>query len=372
MLVQTIFTNPKYVLKAIAKFGFWLMGGYIGVLFISPFIAASLMQIVYIASGSRPGGTPVPTMKEVPPLNEDRDKEEIIRRKLDPSRPLLKRIAQESISYTSGLTAILLQIAHPGVGKGVGRHSNFSTRLVERTQNTGIFINVMIFGTEAEKTAFRNFVTLAHQYVNDKRTTNKTNGNNNTYDALDPHLQLWVAATMYQTMITKYESVFPPLSPSQHEQVYQEFSIFGTALQLPLSLWPESRTAFQKYWNRELAALRVPAEAVKVAQDIFHPRYSRLPKTLAPILFFRRPMDMAMAIEELPEHVRRGFGLRSTWWSRGRYRAVMGFHRLTYRLYPESVRTWQRDYYMWLMRRRFAGKGMTRNGRVVSLEALQG
>ncbi|KAK2756248.1 hypothetical protein FQN53_008716, partial [Emmonsiellopsis sp. PD_33] len=300
MLVQTILSDPKHVLKVIAKFGLWSIGGYIGVLFISPFIAASLMQIVYIATGSRPGGTPVPNMKEVPPLNEARDKEEITRRKLDPSRPLLKRIAQESISYTSGLTAVLLQIAHPGVGKGVGRHSNFSTRLVERTQNTGIFINVMIFGTEAEKTAFRNFVTLAHQYVNDKRTTKPNT--NPSYDALDPTLQLWVAATMYWTMIHKYESVFPPLTPAQHEQVYQEFSIFGTALQVPLSLWPSNRAAFQKYWDRELAALRVPAEAVKVAQDLFRPRYSKLPRTLAPILFFRRPMDMAMATEELPEH----------------------------------------------------------------------
>ncbi|PGH15322.1 hypothetical protein AJ79_02487 [Helicocarpus griseus UAMH5409] len=364
MYIQTLVTDPSHVLKLISKIGLWTVGGYIGVLFVSPFVAAGLVQVAYLATGTRPGGTPVTPMREVPPLNSERDREEIIKRKLDTNLPLLKKVAQESVSYTSGLTAVLLQIAHPGVGKGVGRHSNFSTRLLERTQNTAIFINVMVFGTEAEKTAFRNFVTLAHQHVNGKRS-------GQPYDAMDPQLQLWVAATMYKTMLEKYETVFHPLSEAERDQVYQEFSTFGTVLQVPLSLWPENREAFDKYWDKELVSLRVPTEAVRVAQDLFYPRYSKLPSVLAPILFFRRPMDMAMATEELPEHVRHDFGLKSTFWTRTRYEALMAFYKLTYKVYPESVRTWQRDYYLWMMRQRFAKKGMTRNGKPISFESLE-
>lgn len=303
-------------------------------------------------------------MKEVPIFNMERDGAEIKKRNLDPNLPLLRRVAQESISYASGLTAVLLQIAHPGVGKGVGRHSNFSSRLLERTQNTGIFIHVMIFGTDAEKNAFRNFVTLAHQYVNDKRTKN-------TYDALDPDLQLWVAATMYYTMIRMYESAFGPMSDADAEQVYQEFSIFGTALQVPLAMWPENRAAFAKYWEREVAKLRVPEEAIKVSRDLFNPRYGKLPAHLAPILFFRRPMDIVVATEELPAHVRRDFGLRSTVWTRAQYALLGLFNKVTYRLYPQAVRTWHKDYYMWLMRQRFAKDGMTRNGKAIPLKRLE-
>lgn len=303
-------------------------------------------------------------MKHVPIFNSERDGDEILKRNLDPALPLLRRVAQESICYASGLTAVLLQIAHPGVGRGVGRHSNFSTRLLERTQNTGIFIHVMVFGSDAEKNAFRNFITMAHRHVNDGRTKN-------SYDALDPALQLWVAATMYATMIRMYESAFGALSEPDRDQVYQEFSIFGTALQVPLAMWPADRAAFRKYWDAEVARLEVPVEAIRVSRDLLRPRYGRLPARIVPILFFRGPMDRAVATEELPGHVRRAFRLQSTVWTRAHYAVLVAFNRLTYRLYPESVRTWHKDYYMWLMRERFAKKGMTRSGKVIPLKMLE-
>ncbi|KAL1956441.1 hypothetical protein VTO42DRAFT_7328 [Malbranchea cinnamomea] len=364
MISEVLWAKTSLVLRALPAITLWAVAAYFGILFISPFIIAIILRVAFLATRSPPGGTPVPGMKTVPPFNLERDRDEITRRKLDSNLPILKRIAAESISYASGLTAVLLQIAHPGVGKGVGRHSNFSTRLLERTQNTGIFINVMVFGTDAEKNAFRNFVTMAHQYVNDKRTKN-------TYDALDPELQLWVAATMYVTMLKSYETVFGPLSEEERDQVYQEFSIFGTALQVPLSMWPENRAAFQQYWNQEVAKLRVPDEAVRVSRDLFHPRYSKVPAQLALILFFKRPLDIAVATEELPEHVRHGFRLKSTLWTRWQYAVLTAFNKLTYRLYPQWVRAWHKDYYLWLMRQRFAGNGMTRNGKVIPLQTLE-
>ncbi|ODH52224.1 hypothetical protein GX48_01540 [Paracoccidioides brasiliensis] len=364
MFVKMLFADPIYVLKLISKIGLWTAGGYVGILFISPFVAGSLLRIAYLVTGTRPGGPPLSTMKNVPSFNSGRDCEEINKRKLNTDLPLLKRVVQESVSYTSGLTAVLLQIAHPGIAKGIRKHSNFRTRLLERTQNTAIYINVMAFGSETEKIALRNFVNLAHRKVNDNRTEN-------TYDSMDPQLQLWVAATIYMTMLDKYESIFCRLSELERDQVYQEFSTFGTMLQVPLSLWPENRTAFQRYWDRQIADLRVPDDALHVAQDIIHPKYVNIPHILAMILFFRHPLEMAIATEELPERVREGYGLKSTWWSRIRYAALIAFYKLTYNLYPESVRTWQRDYYLWMMRQRFAKKGKSRNGRPISFEALE-
>ncbi|PGH28779.1 hypothetical protein GX50_08479 [[Emmonsia] crescens] len=360
MFAESLLTDSCHAVKFLFKIAVLTVVGYIGMLFFSPFVAAGLAQVAYLMARTRPGGTPLSGMEEAGPLISESAHEEVMKRKLDTNLTLLKKVVQESASYTSVLTAVLLQIAQPGVGKGAGRHSTFSTRQSERTLNTAIFINVMAFGTDAEKITFRNFVTIAHQHVNDNRAKQ-------TYDAMDPQLQLWIAAVTYVTMVDKYETIARPFSEAERDQVYQQFSIFPTALQVPLSMWPENRPAFQKYWNRELAGLRPPEEAVRIAQGLFSPEYTKLPLALAVIIFFRHALDMAIATEELPEHIRHSFGLKSTWWSRARYAALIMFYKLTYPLYPEPVRTWQKDYYLWVMRQRFAKKGLARNGKL-SLE----
>lgn len=51
----------------------------------------------------------------------------------------LERIIIESASYTGGITAVLQQIAHPDVARGVARHSNFLHRPAEHNDNTATF-----------------------------------------------------------------------------------------------------------------------------------------------------------------------------------------------------------------------------------------
>lgn len=319
---------------------------------------------MFLVRGSPVGGTPLAGKKDLRAFISDEDAAEMKRRNIDPELPLLRRIGAESVAYASGLTAVLLQIAQDGVGKGVGRHSNFSTRLVERSQNTAIFIYVMIFGNNTERQLFRTFVTMAHKNVNDKRTKN-------SYDATDPELQLWVAATMYYTMLDNYEKVFGKLSPQDREQAFQEFSIFGTSLQVPMSMWPKNTAEFQVYWDDMIANLKVPAEAFKTTRDLFQPKYSKLPFGLAVLLAFTRPLNIAVASEELPPHVAAQFGLRSTWRTALLYNLLGGFRKYTFPWYPAWVRQWQKDYYMWMMRERMTKKGLTRNGRHIPTDLLE-
>ncbi|KLJ10590.1 hypothetical protein EMPG_14040 [Blastomyces silverae] len=364
MLVDLILTGSRHALRFFLAISLSTVVGYVGILFLSPFIAAGLVQVLYLMSRTPPGGTPLSGMPHAGPLIPETAHEEVMKRNLDTKFTLLRKVVQESASYTSVLTAVLLQLAQPGVGKGAGKHSTFSSRHAERTLNTAIYLNVMAFGTEAEKIAFRNFVTIAHKHVNDNKT-------NRSYDAMDPQLQLWIAAVAYVTMIDKYETIVGPFSEKERDQVYQQFSIFPTALQVPLSMWPENRSAFKQYWDRELARIRPPEEAVHIAQGLFQPKYTSLSCALAVIVFFRHSLDMAIATEELPEHLRRCYGLKSTWRSRARYAFLIAFYKLTYPLYPKPVRTWQRDYYLWVMRQRFVKSGLARNGKL-SLEALSG
>ncbi|EQL33666.1 hypothetical protein BDFG_04406 [Blastomyces dermatitidis ATCC 26199] len=149
-----------------------------------------------------------------------------------------------------------------------GRHSTFSTRHAERTLNTAIYLNVMAFGTETEKIAFRNFVTTTLKPVNDNKT-------NQSYDAMDPQLQLWIAVVAYVTMIAKYETIVGPFSEEERDQVYQQFSIFPHRPSSPTIHVAGKRLSFQTRRKNCLPMLRTQEHVVvKSSIDV-----SSLPET---------------------------------------------------------------------------------------------
>lgn len=63
----------------------------------------------------------------------------------------MKTIVGESISMEGGAAAVLLQIAHPMVGKGVAAHSSFTYRRIERARRSIFYDYCMTFGTPEEK-----------------------------------------------------------------------------------------------------------------------------------------------------------------------------------------------------------------------------
>ena len=65
-----------------------------------------------------------------------------------------------------------------------------------------------------------------------------------TYSALDPKLQLWVAATGFGTAMIYRDMAGWYTSPEDQEQLLQEFSTVGTGLQVPLSMWPRTVVSF--------------------------------------------------------------------------------------------------------------------------------
>ena len=99
----------------------------------------------------------------------------------DNSRESLKpsKIVQEAIILAGGAVAILLQVAEPGVGKGVDNHSNFAYRPIDRLRTTMTYIYCMVYGTEEEKESIINLVHKAHAAVQGP-----------DYSADDPKLQV--------------------------------------------------------------------------------------------------------------------------------------------------------------------------------------
>lgn len=247
----------------------------------------------------------------------------------------IQKIIQEAIIIAGGAAAILLQVAEPGVAKGVHTHSNFAYRPMDRLRTTMTYVYCMTCGSETERQAVVKMVHQAHSSVK-----------SSDYSADDPELQLWVAATLYSVGVEIYERIFGALSPEESEQIYSEYSILATSLRVPASLWPENRQAFGKYWEQKIETVQITHEAKQVAQDLL--RNKKLPLHIRAALPFVRLVTSEM----LPKRIRDEYGLKSSRLRTGTYRFIIGTTKVTYPHLPRWVRTYPMKYYLKDMRRR--------------------
>lgn len=246
----------------------------------------------------------------------------------------MHRIVREGAVLAGGARAILLQIANPGVGEGVSRHSDFAYRPLDRLRTTLTYIFCVTYGTEREVEVITKLVTQAHAKVRGPG-----------YNALDPELQLWVAATLYDTATLLYERIFGPLDDETAERIYQEYALLGTALQVPPSLWPADRKAFRKYWDEMVATAEVTDHARAVAHDLLHNKSA--PPWLRAALPFVRFITTGM----LPPSLRCEYGLSWDERKQRRYDLLMDGVALVYPRLPMVLRELPKTYYLRKMRK---------------------
>jgi uncharacterized protein (DUF2236 family) len=235
-------------------------------------------------------------------------------------------MAPESVLLAGAGRAILLQLAHPAVGHGVARHSDFIQDPMKRLHGTLMYIYALTNGTPAQAAAARAWVDTAHEPV---RSPAAEGGRRPGYDARDPELQLWVAATLYDSAIAVYDAVFPPLDAGEAEEIYHQYAALGTALQVPGGMWPASRAAFARYWERASAELSVDATVRAVGRELLAARNApRWARALMPLV---RLLTTGL----LPLEIRRQYGLR---WSRLHDAAFTATMRLVAGVYPRLPR----------------------------------
>jgi uncharacterized protein (DUF2236 family) len=241
----------------------------------------------------------------------------------------LAEIGDEAILLAGGGRAILLQLANPAVGHAVADHSNFAADPLRRLRNTLTFVYALVYGTEGQKARMTAMVNAAHASVRSPE-----------YDAADARLQLWVAATLYDTAIRIHERVFGPLDGAEAEGVYREYAIVGTALGMPAELWPADRAAFRVYWDATLVTLTVDDTVRGVARQLLQP-------TTGPA-WMRAAMPIARLATAglLTAELRQAYGL--PWGTRRerRYERLMTLTAAVYPRMPLRLRHWPRDHYL--------------------------
>ncbi len=187
------------------------------------------------------------------------------------------QLYRESLTLTGGVRALLLQVAHPAVADGVARFSNFKSDPLGRGYRTFAAMAMIYFGskTQAKQTAQR--LWRMHSAIRGEAP--------NAYSANDPHLLLWVLATLTDTTLQVHKRMLlPDLPPDWQERFYEESKVAARLLGIPESVYPSDLQTFERYFRSMLEGdlLGSTDTCREVAQSIvLHPR---APKKLANLL----------------------------------------------------------------------------------------
>jgi uncharacterized protein (DUF2236 family) len=252
------------------------------------------------------------------------------------SRPLrIADVSAEAILLAGGAHAILLQLANPAVGHGVAEHSDFADRPLDRLRGTLTYLYVIGFGTQDEIARVAREVGRAHAPVRSA-----------TYDARDPGLQLWVAATLYVGAVQMYELVFGALGQDDAQALLDDSAAIATTLGVPRSQWPATPAAFAEYWQRCERDLRVDDLARGVASALLHPRSG--PWWFRLVMPQVRVVTAGLLSPELREAYRLPLHEK-------RFRRFVRFARIVYPRLPRLIRHAPKRHYLRVFRSGAAG-----------------
>jgi uncharacterized protein (DUF2236 family) len=205
----------------------------------------------------------------------------------------VRRVHREGVLLLGGGRALLLQIAHPAVARGVAEHSSYATQRWQRLMRTLRPMFAIAFGDAGQAREAAAGVNRAHEQVRGPE-----------YDARDPDLLLWVLATLIDTTLEMHARFLRPLRPQEAEAYYADMRRVGQLLQIPAGDLPPDLAAFRAYFEATLASLEVSDVARGIADDL-----TRLTPLTVPAI---GPLRL-LAAGTLPPAVREQYGLA---WSR--------------------------------------------------------
>eukprot|EP00010_Vexillifera_abyssalis_P004824 CAMPEP_0201556712 /NCGR_PEP_ID=MMETSP0173_2-20130828/57352_1 /ASSEMBLY_ACC=CAM_ASM_000268 /TAXON_ID=218659 /ORGANISM="Vexillifera sp., Strain DIVA3 564/2" /LENGTH=255 /DNA_ID=CAMNT_0047969159 /DNA_START=146 /DNA_END=910 /DNA_ORIENTATION=+ len=188
------------------------------------------------------------------------------------------KIVRESIIFGGGGRASLLQLAHPFIATAIDRKSALGEYGVsQRFYGTFKWMFRMVFGNRKSALQASAVVRKMHNRIVGRFTQEDHQGMihfpvGSEYLANSRAAQVWVWATLFDSMILQYEMFVQHLTDAQCELIYaQQFSyllLFGLR---PTDIPPNYR-AFRAYcagmWHSDILACGPPAH--RVSSYLFH------------------------------------------------------------------------------------------------------
>jgi uncharacterized protein (DUF2236 family) len=253
---------------------------------------------------------------------------------------MARQIHRERILLAGWGRAILLQIAHPKVARGVAEHSGFATEpwgRLRRLHRTLAAMLDLTFGAEKEAAAAAARINARHDGIHG-RLVEPAGGEpaGAPYSAHDPELLTWVHATLLESFLLVYRLFVRPVGSDEADRYCREAGGIEAALGIPPGRLPGTEADLRRYLDSMLAsgAIEVTDTARRLAREVISPP--------APALF--RPalwLAALPAVGLLPPAIRTGYGLP---WDARRERALrtlIGAARVALPLVPSPMRYWK-------------------------------
>lgn len=209
----------------------------------------------------------------------------------------------DGASAIFGATAnVIMQLSHPPVGYGVAESTVHSGSImlhpIKRTRTTLTYLAVAMMGDEQDRRAYREAINGAHRQVR------STAASPVKYNAFDKNLQMWVAACLYWGSVDIRDRLYGPVDDDLADFFYTYSARLGTTLQVPESMWPADRAAFDAYWTEHLARTTIDARIAAYFDDLLD--LKMLPRPVQ-LLFAR--VHRWITTGMLPQHIRDELGL---------------------------------------------------------------
>ena len=172
----------------------------------------------------------------------------------------IREVDGEAMILVGGGRALLMQIAHPLVARGVAEHSEWRGDRYGRLLRTLRPMFAMVFGNAEEVRAAARGVNAVHRGVTGAG-----------YEARDPDLLLWVHATLVDTALECHRRFVRPLPSEREEEYYQQMKLVGRLLGVPEPLLPPDLAAFNAYLDATVERLEVGETARAIARELCRP-----------------------------------------------------------------------------------------------------
>ena len=250
-----------------------------------------------------------------------------------------RKLQREIVLLLAWGPAILLQLAHPLVARGIADHSAFRRQShgpMRRLAHTVGAMLQLCFGTEQEALEVLARINAIHDRVNGRLPEAAgTFVAGTPYSARDPALLAWVHATLVDMNVRVYELYVRPLSLEEKDRYCAEATAIEPHLGIPRGTLPRNFDELGRYMGAMLSSgeITVTDTARSLARSVLYPERLRVAQPVLPVV------RLATA-GLLPPVLRDSYGLSWSPQKQAMFSLSAGIIRNLLRLTPRVVRHW--------------------------------
>ena len=170
-----------------------------------------------------------------------------------------------------GQRALMMQLAHPKVAAGVAQFSDYDQRPFDRLEGTLTSMLAISFGSEKRREETLERLRRVHSVVKGTTETGEQ------YTGNDPDLQLWVWATLVDTIFALEKRFVGDYDAADRDAYYLQSRQMPMAFGVPDEMIPATYAEFQVYVADMIAEFEISDEGRSVLTTILDPQVGVLP-----------------------------------------------------------------------------------------------